>query len=703
MKKIILLLMFAFEISSIYSQEGWVWQNPLPQGEDIYRSRILNSNTGFLVTVAGTILKTSNSGLNWNIIPTLNNTSIYDCYFVNDLTGFVVGTKMKFEKTIDGGKTWTSIPLPGGYLSYLCKIQFINNQTGYIAGSASYKTTNGGNNWVEMTNSQSALDIYFLDDNTGFIITFDYYGSYLKRTTNGGATFITQLTGAYGSQNILTVKFLDNNIGYTNIGSGYKTTNRGENWYSVSSPSPPGGFLNYVYFLNNNTGFVLYNFSFIAKTSNNGLTWDTLTLPWYVRLTTIDFFNDNVGIMSGESGVICRTSNSGLNWVNLYSGFKNTEISDIQFTDNLTGYICGGDTLFAKTTNGGINWIKYDLNFYSSSVSSLYFFDNFKGYCVGMYGNIGKTTNGGLNWTLNSISGYNLVNIKFINNNTGFISCLDGYLFKTSDSGSNWYLNYTIPGPSLNDIFFINANTGFVTGNAYSSPILKTTNTGGSWSIYNTNLQNLSSIYFINENTGFAVGYKTILKTINCGLAWSNIFTSNEGLGKIFFSSANTGYAAGIYGELVKTTNAGSTWVRLHSLTRKNISTLYFINDLTGYFAGGSGIILKTTSGGNLFGVKKINIEIPAIYSLYQNYPNPFNPSTKIKFEIAADSKGQTADVKLIIYDALGREVSVLVNEQLKAGEYEVEWNAQNFPSGVYFYRIVSGEFILTRKMVLIK
>jgi hypothetical protein len=101
-----------------------------------------------------------------------------------------------------------------------------------------------------------------------------------------------------------------------------------------------------------------------------------------------------------------------------------------------------------------------------------------------------------------------------------------------------------------------------------------------------------------------------------------------------------------------------------------------------------------------LIGINKIDNEVPKYYSLYQNYPNPFNPLTKIKFDVTAVGKG---DVKLIVYDALGREAAVLINEQLKAGTYEAEWNASNYPSGVYFYKLTAGKFTQTKKMVLIK
>jgi hypothetical protein len=92
-------------------------------------------------------------------------------------------------------------------------------------------------------------------------------------------------------------------------------------------------------------------------------------------------------------------------------------------------------------------------------------------------------------------------------------------------------------------------------------------------------------------------------------------------------------------------------------------------------------------------------IEIPNYYSLSQNYPNPFNPSTQIKFSVP-----KTSNVTMKVYDVLGKEVAVLVNNELKqAGFYTVEFNASNLASGIYFYRINAGDYSAVKKMVLVK
>jgi len=91
-------------------------------------------------------------------------------------------------------------------------------------------------------------------------------------------------------------------------------------------------------------------------------------------------------------------------------------------------------------------------------------------------------------------------------------------------------------------------------------------------------------------------------------------------------------------------------------------------------------------------------VGLPNNFSLEVNYPNPANPSTQITYTLP-----KATNVTLKIYDLLGREVALLVDERKLAGEHTVSWNAEGVPSGVYFYRIVAGDFIETKKMVLIR
>lgn len=97
-------------------------------------------------------------------------------------------------------------------------------------------------------------------------------------------------------------------------------------------------------------------------------------------------------------------------------------------------------------------------------------------------------------------------------------------------------------------------------------------------------------------------------------------------------------------------------------------------------------------------GLTPVSGEIPASPFLYQNYPNPFNPRTVIKFQVS-----ESVPVKIIVYDILGRDLTVLVDETIAAGVYETIWDAAEFPSGVYYYKLTAGDFVDTKKMTVVK
>ena len=97
-------------------------------------------------------------------------------------------------------------------------------------------------------------------------------------------------------------------------------------------------------------------------------------------------------------------------------------------------------------------------------------------------------------------------------------------------------------------------------------------------------------------------------------------------------------------------------------------------------------------------GVKDISQTIPETFNLMQNYPNPFNPSTTISFSLPSKSF-----VSLKIFDVIGNEIATIVNQELSAGNYTKQWNAENMSSGVYYYQLKAGNFSETKKLVLLR
>ena len=149
-------------------------------------------------------------------------------------------------------------------------------------------------------------------------------------------------------------------------------------------------------------------------------------------------------------------------------------------------------------------------------------------------------------------------------------------------------------------------------------------------------------------------------------------------------------------------TDNGANWNSKQYRADQYNCQISCISNSNGYiFAGTDGGVfrglLSTTS------TNETDSKIPSSFVLEQNYPNPFNPVTTIKFSVPLNVKGERSNVTLKVYDVLGNEVATLFNEYKSAGSYEVVFDANKLSSGVYFYRLQAGNFVDTKKMLLLK
>ncbi|NOS85278.1 MAG: T9SS type A sorting domain-containing protein [Ignavibacteria bacterium] len=407
---------------------------------------------------------------------------------------------------------------------------------------------------------------------------------------------------------------------------------------------------------------------------------------------------------------------------------------DIYFINSFTGWVIKGDRYYVtndtgavyRTTNGGTNWQMVNNQIVNYLRSTGFFNEN-----IGIIGAIGdslhtlyRTTDGGFTWAdimpnIQGIAPKGICGISIVNSSTAY-ACGRYYcpanVIKTTNAGLNWI---SIPVDtsmvrSLVDCHFWSDDSGFVVGgyapnNLYGtgkSVILFTSNGGTSWvRVYQSARVNewCWKIQFVNRLLGFTsierFGTPTfILKTTNGGMNWIEIslpgnITNLEGIG---FVNEQTGWVGGwgytYYEPSYKTTNGGANW----SLAGWgiNMNRIRFISDTLAYAVGTT--VYKYTR--EPIGIHQISTEIPKEFILHQNYPNPFNPVTKIEFEVQKSSF-----VTIKVYDVLGKEITTVANENLTAGIYSVIWDAYNFPSGIYFYKIIASEFTESKKMILIK
>jgi hypothetical protein len=157
------------------------------------------------------------------------------------------------------------------------------------------------------------------------------------------------------------------------------------------------------------------------------------------------------------------------------------------------------------------------------------------------------------------------------------------------------------------------------------------------------------------------------------------------------------GFAVGNNGTILRTVDGGDNWTENESGTLSSLFSIFFWNPDSGTVVGSEGTILHTTDGG-VTSVRQTEGVMPDRFRLEQNYPNPFNPTTQFRLSVT-----ETGLVTLTVFDLLGREVAVLLREELPPGEYTQSFSAGDLASGIYIYQLQAGSHVATKRFVLLK
>jgi photosystem II stability/assembly factor-like uncharacterized protein len=449
----------------------------------------------------------------------------------------------------------------------------------------------------------------------------------------------------------------------------------------------------------------IFNFSFLlfnCFAQQSG--WEIVPSGTTEELNSIFFYDYEVGFACGNSGTVIKSIDSGKTWQTIQTPVTN-DLNDLYVFNDSTLCVVGDSGTIIFSFEGGNNWYVGSY-FLTEDYYSIYFSE-----ANGILGGSSQT----------------IVRAEFEATSITFYGVQSGFF-----GGGFW------------GAYMLSPQIGFVAGeNSIFQPLFgRSTYSGINWvftAFYlNNNEGRATGVDFTDMNTGYVSasvwdGTGAIAKTTNSGLDWTSTMFSNP-LWSVDFpisGASQIGYAVGSQGTILKTYNAGANWQQQISGTTSSLNKVFFKDFDFGFAVGENGIIFRTTTGGEPVTIVEHENQSPHSFELFQNYPNPFNPSTKIKFTIPsviASGAKQSQLVTLKVYDVLGNEIATLVNEELPAGEYEVEFNTnsvegRNLTSGVYFYQLKIGGpvrkdsfgeinspngqagqgFIQTRKMVLLK
>ena len=736
--KFLLLCIFS---SAIYAQNFSVVNTPYFKSymNDIF---FIDEQTGWMCGDTGYIYKTSNGGDNWTLQNTGVTKSLLKLFFLDENFGYAGTARGSILKTTDGGINWTEYIFsnlrPTIAFSYFDDLYFLNKDTGFVVAGALknfylLKTIDGGINWaikdslISIDNTVRWYDMSFYNNSLGVVVSSKK--NLQKYTTDGGETwsFSTAINDNFFNM-LKSVRWLSSTsviaLGEGNEFYGvpiniYESTDGGINWTKANqSVLTCYDRVKDTYFKNSNEGIGVgsngFYKGFVIKTSDGGNNWSTSETQYAAGFMGLSGVNNTLYGLSPSSRIL-KSADFGDSWKLLPFTSPNS-IYGIYFDKDKGFALTSSGDFYISNDGTGKNW-EYLSNTGANNSYAMYFFNNTTGLVLEENQNIVKTTDGGKTWrsvlaavpysSRNKVGG-----ITFGDQNTGYAwfslnDYAEYHVVKSTDAGETWneILLTTGPGYISGDLVFFDANTGVILGPGNYK--MRTTNGGQTWDTAKTNnfplylaKKDFEDVCKISSTKAIAVGDKFICMTTDAGLNWNyidhKIWDKDSSFWRIKFSGADTGYIGCPDSMYYTTFDGGFTWHK-DSLKFKYSAYSIGINE-TGnvFFGSGNGYILGNVS---VSGIKNDNrIKIPGNFSLKQNYPNPFNPSTTIEYSIPGNSP-----VQLKVYNPLGKEVSILVNRYQPAGNYKIEFDAAKLSSGVYFYRLKSGNFIQTRKLILMK
>ena len=667
-------------VKSTNGGNSWFNVTPLPT---YYAYSILISSNGYIFAIGNNdiLYHSTDEGLSWVV-----NSGVHfgnGPKIIQASNGFIfISSHQGIYRSTDFGETWE--PKNNGLsLGSILGAHLTVNDSGLLIVATSaglFKSTNYGNNWTNIPKPINTLEIQpnnvALNSDGHIFVSLYLMNSYpsdsLYKSTNNGQSWVRIRSGG---QNILCIDKSSEAIIINNGGEQKYSfsTDDGVTWNDVQIEG-------YLY-----GGFVCNANSYFIGIDNLGIFKATSLIgPWSFignnfpggksSVTSILQTNEGTFIVASDTFGVYRSTDEGISFSEIISPFPS---SASKLCSTLNGKIFLASSSVALSTNDGITWTwqgssggpLYDLTALSLCADYNLIFT---GGIASSGAEIDRSTNSGVDWQevlkIQSFNDVNFVTNLDIKNGVVFATTKKSTMYpistsyrlkKSTDNGITWEdINVTLsPFPNFKQITSVSSGEMYA---ATSAGIMFSSNDNGlTWSLVTGSVPT---------------------SNINCIISGPNdeLFVGTGGLG------------------IYKSIDQGQTWEQLNSgLDNLEVNTLY-LDKNNFLWAGSESGVFQSNSA--IVNVQEDIISNPKNFQLYQNYPNPFNPSTIISWQSPIGS-WQT----LKVYDVLGNEVATLVDEYRNTGNYSVEFDGSNLPSGIYFYQLKAGSYVETKKMILIK
>ncbi|MBI4811129.1 MAG: T9SS type A sorting domain-containing protein, partial [Ignavibacteriales bacterium] len=456
-------------------------------------------------------------GFGWIRLNSGTTNNLSAVAFIDDYYGVVVGEFGTILRTTNGGLQWTDQSIRSE-LFYFYGVDFLDSLIGIVVGTSYnwwgydrgliYYTSDGGGQWLDISNllpfNTGFYDVEFIDTSTVVVLGASCY---ILLSTDRGQTWNQQTVGSNFGCISMSFTTADFGLVVGGLGGMARTNDGGITWDKISRSSA-NKWLVEITFTDTVNAYAVGESGTILHTTDCGRFWGPQQSGVPVWLNSITFVNPNFGFVSGDLGTVLQTSDGGINWHKQITG-TTENLWDIFFINFDTGFVVGNWGTILRTTNHGETWTSMNSET-PNNIYGIHFIDQTTGMIVGRYGEIQRTTNCGVSWqSIQSGTSYDLAEVFFLDKKKGWIVGGDyfehaGILLTTTNSGISWNLK-PISTTRLKAVFFIDSLNGCVVGD-YGT-ILRTTDGGVTWVINNSPTNSwLSGVYLLDSSRGFIIG-----------------------------------------------------------------------------------------------------------------------------------------------------------------------------------------------------